>query len=57
MMCFEVSDSPVEGALDQTSGHHTEQLHFEGMNLEVHSEEHSKQKNLEVHSEVYSEIH
>ena len=39
MMCFEVSDSPVEGELEQTSAHHTEQLHSE-VHSEVHSEGH-----------------
>ena len=46
MMCFEANDSPVEGDSDQTSAHHSEQLHLEEKNSEVHSEVH-----LEVHSE------
>ena len=54
MICFEVSDSPVEGELEQTSADHTEQLHL-GVHLEVHSEEKNPEVHLEVHSEVHSE--
>ena len=47
MMCFEVCDFPVEGELEQTSAHHTEQL-----NLEVNLEE---TNNSEVHLEAQLE--
>ena len=32
IMCFEVCDSPVEGELEQTSAHHTEQPNSEEKN-------------------------
>ena len=64
MMCFEDNDSPVEGDSDQTSAHHTEQLHSEEKISEVLSEVHSEEKsgkqphlegkNPEVHLEEKS---
>ena len=46
MMCFEVNHSPVEGDLDQTSAHHTEEPHSEKENLEVHLEEKSGEQHV-----------
>ena len=45
MMCFEVSDSPVEGESEQPLAHHTEQLNLEVINSEVTN---SEVTNLEV---------
>ena len=66
MMCFEVIKSPVEEDSEQTSAHHTEQLHLVVKNLDIHSEQpdseetnsdvpseqlHSEEKNSEGHLE------